>query len=89
MLLAVYWRFMAGLKPMAGLSKILSLLGAVADLLRLLVRRKEQSEHEEKIEAVRNDPAEFFNDHFSGVRTDLPADAKHADKASSKQANRK
>lgn len=78
--------FTAGTKPMAGLSKILSLLGAVADLLRLLVRRKEQSEHEDKIEAVRNDPAEFFSDHFSGVRTDLPTDAEHADKTSPERA---
>ena len=70
------------------MSQLLKILAAVADLLRLLVRKRESREHDDKIQAVRHDPAEFLSDHFSVQPTSLPDNASDTDKTGSERAKK-
>ena len=58
------------------MNKILTILAAIAEILTRLFRAKEQKEHEQQQQEIKEDPADWFdnhfNDHGNGVHTNKP-----------------
>lgn len=77
------------------ISKIITILAVIADALGRFMRAREQQQHEEQQQAIKKDPAVWFDDHFNSdanrVQTDehLPTDAIKADKAKPEQPDQK
>ena len=77
------------------LSKIITILAAIAEAWRQYSRKREQQQHEQKQQAVKEDPAVFFDDHFNGDANglpdaaDLPGNAAEADKAKPAEPDQK
>ena len=69
------------------ISKIITILAAIAEAMSRFLRAQEQKKHEEQQQAIKKDPAGWFDTHFNGdanrVQTDqhLPDDAAGTDKA--------
>lgn len=76
------------------ISKIITILAAIAEALSRFLRAQEQKQHEEQQQAIKKDPAGWFDDHFNGdanrVQADkhLPDDAAGADKAKPTKPNK-
>lgn len=60
------------------ISKIIALLSALVAALQGLARRKEHREAQDERDRLEGDPADWYNEHFGGVRRD---DADKADQA--------
>jgi hypothetical protein len=73
------------------MSKILTILAALAELLARYFRLKEQQDHEQQQEQIKKDPAVWFDDHFNGddngVHTNepMPDNADDAKQASTNE----
>ena len=61
---------------------------ALAALLRIverLIRARKQKQMQDKRDALEDNPAEFFNNHFDGVRNDTKSHSDKTDIDSNKQ----
>lgn len=58
------------------MNKVLTILAALAELLTRYFRIKEQREHDEQQQQIKDDPAVWFDDHFNhsvnGVQANEP-----------------
>ncbi len=74
------------------LDKLLTLLAAVAELLRRWRKLREQTDHEQQSDAIQENPGGWMDTHFNGTgaghdddrlhdATEVPRDASHASKA--------
>lgn len=57
------------------LDKVLTLLAAVAELLRRWRRLREQAQHEQQADEIQASPAQWMDEHFNG-----PGDGHNADR---------
>jgi hypothetical protein len=64
--------------------KLIDLVFRLWDAWTEYKRKKKEAKRDANIKAVKDDPAKWFTNHFSGVRNDLPDKANDASKTDTK-----
>jgi len=68
------------------INKIVSILYALANFLEKLRAKREQKDAQKSRDQLEDDPAEWYDNHFSGLRN---SDSKDADEANDKHDREK
>lgn len=64
------------------LALILSIIQKLLETIEVQRKRQEQQHHEERVNDIQDDPVNWFDDYFNGVRDNgVPDDASEANEA--------